>query len=40
MTVQELFQAATGRDELLAEFATVVAEAVDGVVRARKFRFE
>lgn len=31
MTVQELFHAATGRDETLAEFANVVAEAADGI---------
>ncbi|MGM0718824.1 MAG: hypothetical protein ACQET5_17015 [Halobacteriota archaeon] len=31
MTVRELFHAATGRDERLAEFAAVVAEAADGI---------
>lgn len=31
MTVRELFHAATGRDERLAEFADVVAEAADGI---------
>ncbi|KPN29285.1 hypothetical protein SY89_03519 [Halolamina pelagica] len=31
MTVTELFLAATGRNERLADFATVVAEAADGI---------
>lgn len=31
MTVRELFHAATGRDEQLAEFASVVAERADGI---------
>jgi hypothetical protein len=31
MTIQELFQAATGRDERLADFASIVGDAADGI---------